>query len=329
MTPSVVLALMILLVSFAVAFLALRTAIPGLRRRGIVGKDMHKPDHPAVAEMGGLLLVFGFAAGIITIIAANTFLSRFLSVNLTMIVAALSTVLIMALIGVLDDLMKIRQVIKAILPLFAALPLVAVRAGDTTMHIPFMGLVDFGIVYSLVLVPLGVTGAANAVNMLAGFNGEEAGVGLIGMAFLASIAYIHHETAAFLLLIAAFGAILATLVYNWYPAKVFIGDVGTFSIGAIIASAVIIGNMELAGVVVIIPYVLEFLIKARNRFPSKDWWLRYEGGKLFCDQSRPKGLGQLIAKATGGMRERNIVLSIMGLEAICGTLALWLFWHPG
>jgi UDP-N-acetylglucosamine--dolichyl-phosphate N-acetylglucosaminephosphotransferase len=219
-----------------------------------------------------------------------------------------------------------RQIIKAILPVFIALPLVAARAGDTTMTLPFVGHVDFGLVYSLVLVPIGVTGAANAVNMLAGFNGQEAGVGIVAMVSLAAIAYHLHEVAAFVILIAALGALLATLYYNWYPSRIFIGDVGTLSIGAIIASAVIIGNFEVAGVIVIIPYILEFLIKAKNRFPSNDWWLEYNDGKLYCPESGPVGLGQLIAKAAGGMTERNITLSIMGLEAICGGVAIWLFW---
>ena len=164
------------------------------------------------------------------------------------------------------------------------------------------------------------------MNMLSGFNGEETGVGLVAVASLAFIAYHNHETAAFLILLAALGALLATLYYNWYPAKVFIGDVGTLTIGAIIASAVIVGNFEVAGLIIIIPYFLEFLIKAWNRFPSRGWWLTYRGGKLYCLESRPKGLGQLIAKIAGGMSERNITLSLMGLEAIFGAIAIWLFW---
>jgi UDP-N-acetylglucosamine--dolichyl-phosphate N-acetylglucosaminephosphotransferase len=304
-------------------------AIPLLRQRGIVGKDMHKPDRPGVPEMGGMLFVVGFAAGIITMVAFNTFLSRFLSISLVYVLAAFSVVMVAALIGIIDDLMRLRQGIKAITPLFAAFPLVAVRAGDTSMSLPFLGQVDFGIIYSLVLVPLGVAGAANAVNMLAGFNGEEAGVGMVAVASLAAIAYLNHETAAFLLLIAALGALLATLYYNWYPSKIFIGDVGTLSIGGIIASAVIMGNFELAGIIVIIPYAIDFVIKAKNRFPTSSYegsWAIYRGGKLYCPETGPVGLGLLIVKLTGGTRECNVALILMGLEAICGGIAIWLFW---
>jgi UDP-N-acetylglucosamine--dolichyl-phosphate N-acetylglucosaminephosphotransferase len=288
-----------------------------------VGKDVHKPDKVEVPEMGGLFLVAGFVVGIALVIAFNTFLNRFLSIDLSQVLAVLSVVLIIAIVGTIDDLIGMRQSVKALMPLFASLPLIAVRAGDSMISIPFAGHVDFGIFYSIILIPLGVTGAANAVNMLAGFNGVEAGMGIVAMASLAAVAYLTGETAAFLILIAAIGALLAILYFNWYPAKVFVGDVGTLSIGAIIASAVIIGNFELAGVIVIIPYLLDFVIKAKNRFPKS--FGVYREGKLHCPESGPVGLGQLILKVTGGTSERNLTLTLMGLEAVCGAIAIWMF----
>jgi len=323
---SISLAISILVVSFSAAFVAFRVAIPAFRRRGLVGRDMHKPDLPLVPEMGGLILVGGFSAGILLIIAYNTFLSHFLSLDITAILAILCVALTIAVIGLMDDLMKLRQGIKVVLPLFASLPLAASRIGNPAVTIPIAGTVDFGMIYFIVLVPLGVTGAANAVNMLAGFNGVEAGTGIVAVGALTVVAYRMGETGPFLALLAAFGSLLATLYYNWYPAKVFIGDVGTLSIGAIIASVVIVGNFEVAGIIVIIPHILEFLIKARHRLPSTGWWLTYKEGKLFCPESGPKGLGQLVVKIAGGMRERDVTLALMALEAVCGALAIWWYW---
>ena len=162
---SALLALLVAALSFSVSFWTFRVAIPLLRRKGIVGRDVHKPGRPEVPEMGGLFIVSGFAAGILTTVAANTFLERFLTIRLDEMLAVLCVALLAALIGTIDDLMGVRQRVKAILPLFIALPLVAVRIGDTTMSVPFFGAVDFGLVYTIVLVPLGVAGAANAVNM--------------------------------------------------------------------------------------------------------------------------------------------------------------------
>lgn len=326
---STLLSLSVFFLSLIVAFVAFRAWIPALKKRGITGKDRHKPGQPLVPEMGGLPLVMGFAAGVLLVVAFNAFLDRFLTVSLASTLAVLSVVLGMALIGVVDDLIRMRQIVKAVIPLAAALPLVAVRVGNTSMNLPFWGEVDFGIVYSLVLVPLAVTGAANAVNMLAGFNGEEVGVSAVALFALSVVAYRLHETEALLILFAGLGALLAALYFNWYPAKVFIGDVGTLSIGAIMASAVIIGNFELAGLIVIAPYAIDFLIKAKNRFPTSRHagsWATWRDGKLYCPESGPMGLGLLVVKLTRGTKERNVALILMGLEAVFGVIAIWYYW---
>ena len=314
---------LIFIVSFAVSFTGFPIIIPRLKKAGIVGKNMNSEKQEEVAEMGGLMIAAGFGAGIIFAISLRTFFDLFLSVSLTSILAVLSTVLIVVIIGVFDDLISIRQWIKAIMPVFAALPLMAIKEGYSMMRIPFVGMIDFGIFYPLALVPLGITGAANAVNMLAGFNGLEVGMGAVAVGSLAIIAYIIGQTGALIILVAAFGALLATLYYNWYPAKILVGDVGTLSIGAVIASAVIIGNYETAGAIIIIPYVIDFLIKAKNRFPYS--FGIYREGKLYCPDDGPVGLGQLIMKVCGGISERNLVLVLMGIEAIFGVIAILLY----
>ncbi len=300
--------------------------ISKLRAAGIVGKDVHKPNKPDIPEMGGLAIVAGFGAGILLAIAMETFWPSLLSLDITVLLAVLCTVLLTTLIGLADDLIGMRQWLKAFLPLIAALPLVAVRAGISTMKIPFIGQVDFGPFYALLLVPLGVTGAANAVNMLAGFNGLEVGMGLVAMGALAVIAGNLHDATSLVLLLAGIGGLLGVLYFNWYPARVFVGDVGTLSIGAIIASAVIVGNFEWAGVIVIIPYALDFLIKAAHGFPSQGWWgeLRADG-KLHCPENGPVGLAQWVLKLTGGVHERTLVLTLIGIEALFGLVAVSLY----
>ena len=315
---------LIFIVSFAVSFVGFPIIIPRLKKAGIVGKNMNSEKQEEIPEMGGLVIAAGFGAGIIFAIGLRTFFDVFLSVSLTSILAVLSTVLIVVIIGVFDDLISIRQWIKAIMPVFAALPLMAIKEGYSMMRIPFLGMmIDFGIFYPMVLVPLGITGAANALNMLAGFNGLEVGMGIVAIGSLAIIAYLIGQATALIILMAALGALLATLYYNWYPAKVLVGDVGTLSIGAVIASAVMVGKYETAGVIIIIPYVVDFLIKAKSRFPYSFGVCRE--GKLYCPDSGPVGLAQLIMKVCGGISERNLVLVLMGIEAVFGVVAILLY----
>ena len=309
--------------SLLVTIVVVTLLIPRLHRARIVGKDMHKPGRPEVAEMGGLAIVAGTGVGISTALAMMSFFHVFQDASEVLLLAALATILLTALIGIVDDLLGMRQVVKAFLPAVAALPLVALRAGHTSLVIPFVGRIDFWIFYPLFLVPAGVMVAANAVNMLAGFNGMEAGMGLVAMGSLAVIAASIHATTALVILLAGAGALLGVLFFNWYPAKILVGDVGTLSIGALIATAVIVGNFETAGVIVIIPYAIDFLFKAAHGFPTTEWWgILGEDGKLRCPSTGPVGLCQFIMKITGGIKEWALTSVLMGVELIFGMLAI-------
>jgi UDP-N-acetylglucosamine--dolichyl-phosphate N-acetylglucosaminephosphotransferase len=83
------------------------------------------------------------------------------------------------------------------------------------------------------------------------------------------------------------------------------------------------GNFGIAGAILLIPYFIDFLIKAKNHFPYS--FGIYKEGKLYCPDNRPVGLGQLIMKLTGGISERNLVLVVMGIEVICGIGAILIY----
>jgi UDP-N-acetylglucosamine--dolichyl-phosphate N-acetylglucosaminephosphotransferase len=218
------------------------------------------------------------------------------------------------MIGLADDLLRMPPPLKGTLPILAAIPLIVTGTGSTSVEFPVIGAVGFGLLYPLVLVPIGVTGAANVTNMLAGFNGLEAGMG--------SVACLHdgHLESA-VLLFAMLGALLVLLRFSWFPARVFPGDTATLSIGTVLAAAVVTGRYEIAGVIVIIPYAVDFVIKARNRFPSTDWWGTWVDGKL-VHEGRPIGLGQLVMRLTGGVTERRLVSILIGFEVIAGVAAV-------
>lgn len=313
------------LVSIVGTSVTLWSISPLLAEAGLTGKDLHKEEEPEIPEMGGLGMLVGIAGGLVFAIGAEAFLN--VGTDSVPLFAVLATVLIVSIIGVFDDLLDISQVVKSISPLFAALPLMAIRAGATTLKIPFDGAVEFGILYPLLLVPLGVTGAANAVNMVAGFNGLELGVGIVAFTSLTIVAAVTASHTALLILVGGLGALIGAIFLNWCPAKILIGDVGTLTIGALMASAVIIGNFETAGVVVIIPYFLDFLLKASAGFPSRGWEGRLDDqGRLHCpDDTRPVSLPQLVMRVSGGIYECNLTKVIMGMEAVAGTFAVLLY----
>lgn len=287
----------------------------------IVGHDVNKEGRPEVAEMGGLAIIMGATGALLFAIALRTFFGY--QFGLVEMLAAMLTMAIIALVGTFDDLFNIRQSVKAVLPAVAALPLVAVSAaGSTAISVPFVGSVDFGFFYIFLLIPLGVTVASNLTNMLAGFNGMEAGMGAVVFATTLLLSFANGSTEMAMLSAAMLGALAVFLRFNWFPARVFMGDIGTLAIGATLASAVIIGNLETVGAILVIPYLLDFAIKAYNRFPSTNWWGELRAGKLVPLQGRVRGLAQLVMRLYNGVSEQNLVLTFIAAEALCGLVAI-------
>ena len=316
--------LAIISISFLVTYIFTYLLIPRLKRFKLTGKDVNKPDQPEVAEMGGIAIVAGLTAGMLVAVFMNSFFS--FDFNLVNVLAALIAIHSIAFIGIVDDLLDLPQWLKALLPLFAAVPLIAVKAaGSTMLNIPFIGVMDFGIVYILVLIPIGVAVASNLTNMFAGFNGMESGMGFVMFATMSIIAINNSSLETLILSLAMVGSLFGFFIHNAFPAKIFPGDVGNLTIGAALASAVIIGNLETAGALLLLPYVVDFFIKLANNFPSRNWWGAYKNGKLYPVDNKVRGLAQLVMKKFNGISEKNLTMFFIGLEALVGLFVLLLF----
>lgn len=308
--------------AFVVAVFLGNLLIPRLIRAGMTGKDENKQSMPEVPEMGGIMIVAGFSAGALLAIFFSSFFG--LQVNLIYVLAAVITIHTIAFIGIVDDLFSIPQWMKAVLPLFAAVPLVAVKAaGSTAIALPLVGMVDFGLIYILVLIPLAIAVCSNLTNMLAGFNGLEAGMGAAMFMALSFIAVSLNAPEMSIISLSMMGALLGFLVFNAYPAKVFPGDVGTLTIGVALASAVIIGNLESAGVILMLPYILDFFVKAKNGFPHTHQKL--EQGKLKPKDGRCRGLVHYVMKAFNGISEQDLVRFFLAVEAVLALAVLFLY----
>lgn len=283
-----------MLVSFTVTFLIVPYFMQFLRAGGVVGLDLHKRNRPKLPTSGGTCVAFGVLAGLLTYIGLTTFLNGAPS-DITNLLAVISSILIVMFVGFLDDLnVRARAVItkggldirigfpqwtKPLLTLPAAVPLMVVNAGETMMSIPFMGTIDFGIFYPLLLIPIGFVAVSNMVNLLGGFNGSESGMGMVYLLGLGVFAFLNNSLGAAIFL-TSFAAVAGFIKYNWYPAKFLPGDSLTYLLGAIVASGVIVGNMERIGMIVMIPFILEFFLKLKSRFKASCLGKLREDGKL-------------------------------------------------
>src|SRR3989338_7637157 len=156
------------IVSFFVTLFAIPYWIARARKAGLIGKDMNKYSKPEVPEVGGIIVIFGFLAGILLYIAIKTFYIQSIEFVIE-ILAVMATILIAAIIGFIDDILGwkigLRQYQKPILCLIAAIPLAVINAGESNITLPLIGGVDIGILFPLLIVPIAISGAANGFNM--------------------------------------------------------------------------------------------------------------------------------------------------------------------
>lgn len=265
------------LVSFVVVVLFLPNAIKMLREKGITGIDVHKPERPDVPKGGGFVLLFAMVFALLVVVGLTTF--QTFSVEMVGLFAALVSILLAGMIGLLDDHLDFSNRAKVILPMIATIPMIAVSIGTPTMNIPFIGTVNFGIVYPLIIVPLMMTFIVDSTNMYGGMNGLEAGLsainasGLVLYVILIPIMQdsllLPDQLQAGIVAAALLGASLGFLIFNKYPAKVLPGDVGRLPIGAAMAAALIIGNMDRLAILMYTPFAINFILYIFYRIYTK------------------------------------------------------------
>jgi UDP-N-acetylglucosamine--dolichyl-phosphate N-acetylglucosaminephosphotransferase len=279
-------------------------------RKVLLVRDMHKKNRKMISTIGGIIILAGFSAGMLYLVAFGS--------ELVLYLAAFSSILLVSLLGLLDDIINLPQYIRAILPIFAAAPLVAIRAGVSTMAIPLIGVVDFGILFQLLIIPLGVTGAANAINMVAGLNGLEAGMSsLIAVTFLLISLKISALTPAVLSAV-LLGSLLGFLYFNWTPAKILPGNSGSYFAGTALAAIAIIGNMEKAAIIMITPYIIELVLNAKTKFKAESFGRLRTDGTL--EAPRVDSLTHLVMRL-GRFKEWQVVSILMLIQAVFCAVA--------
>ena len=319
LSPPSSLFLLTLSISAVIAFLGTYLITPRmierLRYRKITGIDLHKRNRPRIPTMGGVIIAGGYFIG--TLFLLVIFNGLFAEIS-----AATSSILMICMIGMIDDILDLSQRTRVFLPIIASLPLMVAVSSERTMLIPLVGEVSLGLLYPLLIVPIGIVAASNLTNMLAGMNGLEIGMGAIAVASLIISAWISGKWTCMLILTPMLGALLAFFRYNFYPARIFPGNSGTYLIGAVIAAAVILGDMEMLGVIALLPYIAEFFVKAGTLFQGECYGVLNPDGTLSPpNPNHIESLTHLIMRLRRST-EKEIVIRLWLLEALTGALSI-------
>ena len=256
-------------VAFAVSMLVTARMIPLLRHKqfGQFIREEGPQAHLSKAgtpTMGGIAFIIGITVAIVV----SMFMKGSDTTGKT---AILLSMFAFGAIGFLDDYNKVakkqnegltpKQKLALQVIFGVALAIFMMVKEGTTMLIPFFGkTVDFGILYIPFVVFIEVA-MANAVNLTDGLDGLAASTSSIVACTFAIVGMTVHGGNEPMAVAgqAVFGALIGFLLYNHYPAKIFMGDTGSMALGGVLSAMAIVGHMEwllpIAGLI----YVIEAL----------------------------------------------------------------------
>lgn len=252
-----------LIIAFIACVVLGAFVIPKLHNFGQNVRDDGPKSHlkkQGTPSMGGIFMIGTFAI-------ATLF---FVKDNPDAIVVLLITVGY-GLVGFLDDYIKVvkkrslglrawqKVVFQLIVTILFAIYLLKMNDFGTEIYVPFTKgfYIDLGWLYVPFLFFV-MVGTVNSVNLTDGLDGLASGVTVLVATYFVFIAYAVNK-GLIPVCGAAIGALLGFLVFNSYPAKVFMGDTGSLALGGFVASVAILTKMPIMLVIVGFVYVCESL----------------------------------------------------------------------
>lgn len=240
-----------------------------------IGPKWHKAKKEGTPTMGGLMFYIGIT---LSFIGGYIFLCLNKTISFEGIAAASAirgiSALIMALcfgfVGFVDDYIKVRKkrnegltvtqkVIMQVL-IIAAFFTSRVLSGDTStvIRFPFLGQLDLSFFY-YIFMGLVILYLVNAVNLTDGIDGLCGSVSFIYFIAFAIITINIKMYGMTVLTVAAAGGCLGFLVWNFPPAKVFMGDTGSMFLGGLVTAIGVGTGCEVLMIIAAAVYIWEAL----------------------------------------------------------------------
>ena len=309
----------IVIMAFVITYLASNRLISLLIELKREVLDYHKEGKKFVAYPGGPAIILGLVSALLVSIIIT---------NDTRIIAILGVVIISATVGIVDDFKSLGGRKKPLILLLASVPIILLGAYEPNLDFLFFGSVKLSIIYPLlILVSIPVT--ANTINTIDVLNGVSTGFVIITSIPLLISLFLIGDSSMVLVTLILISVCLAFFMFHKYPSKVFPGDSGTLTLGAMYGAIAIVGGIELIGVFAILPAILNsffYLSSMKDFVEHKN--IRVRPTRVLPDgtieaesnDNAPITLVRLIV-AGNSSKELPIVNTIFILSIVSATIA--------
>lgn len=315
-----------LIVVLCYSFFITRWAIPIMieksRKYGYTVEDKYKPGKKKVPVMGGLAILLGI---LVSLALMQILLNQ---ADLGRVFIFYFVVLVYALYGLADDLLKFKHRYDKILALLILSFPIASMVTDTRLNLLFFHW-EIGLAYSLIIVPVYIMVVANLINLHAGYNGLTQGTSLLLLITIGIKSFMVHGTDNMIFLMPILGATIAFLPTVFVPAKALPGNIGDFLVGSAVGGLLVVNNQLWFGIVILIPHIINFLMDtytiALKKIPDvKFGKIRKDGSIEPPPSMKYKSLKFLIV-SWFRLTERQAVLWLYLLTAVFCAVGLVLF----
>ena len=306
--------------AFFVVFFITPPLINFLEKNNFTVKDVNKKGNVMVARPGGVSIILG-------ILISEFILYAFLQLN--EILAIIITTFGAFLIGYIDDRKIMGGWFKPVTLAIASLPIIFLGAYDSNLTFPLFGDVQIPLLYiGLIIVMIPITG--NTINSIDVLNGVASGFMIIASLTLSICLFILQNYEIAIVSLPLVFVSLAFYKFHKIPSKIFPGDSGALTFGAMYGVIAIVGGVEIIAAIALLPAVINsflFLssvkqvvehrqIKGKPVEHTSDFKL-----KSTNDKAAPITLVRLIL-AGGPLSEKQIVFVIFKLTIFSGILAI-------
>lgn len=217
------------------------------------GRHVHEQPTP---RLGGLAICVAFFAPLIALFFVDSPVAAMFTSETRKAAGLFAGGVLMCGVGVVDDTRGLRARYKLIAQIAAAV--IAYECGFQiqAVSLPLLGELSMGIFAAPVTV-LWIVGLINAVNLIDGLDGLAAGVVFFAAITNLVVGYLGGADFVCLLMASMLGAVFAFLFFNRHPARIFMGDSGSYFLGFVLAVASLAGASQKASttVALLVPVV--------------------------------------------------------------------------
>ncbi len=246
MEQEIISAVITSVIAFFVVYVTTPFLIKGLKKRNLTVKDFNKKEGTMVPRPGGPSIIAG-------ILASEFALYAFFPTN--EIIAIIITTSLAYIVGLIDDKKTMGGWFKPIALGVVALPIILLGAYDSNLAFPLFGEVKIPVLYlAIIILMIPITG--NTINSIDVMNGVASGfMTIAGFALTISLFIVQNYEIAIASLPLGFVS-LAFYKFHKFPSKIFPGDSGALTFGAMYGTLAIVGGVEIVAAIALLPAVI-------------------------------------------------------------------------